>query len=69
VGHFPTWDCDIFHSGDIMYPIWIQILFNRVGLCIISDEPILGMLVKVLLQMDSGFILFCVKYSVMLRLL
>jgi hypothetical protein len=69
VGHFPAWDCDVFRSGDIMYPIQIQILFNRVGLCIILDEPILGMLVKVLLQMDSGFILFCVKYSVMLRLL
>ena len=49
-----------------MYPIWIQILFDRVGLCIILDEPILGMLDRVLLQIDSSFILFCVKYSVML---
>jgi hypothetical protein len=66
VGHFPMWDCNVFRRGDIMYPIRIQILFNRVELCIILDEPILGMLDRVLLRMDSGFILFCVKYSVML---
>jgi hypothetical protein len=47
-----------------MYPIQMQILFNRVGLFNILYEPISGMLDRVLLQIDSSFILFCVKYSV-----
>ena len=37
-----------------MYLIRIQILFDRVGLCIILDEPIYVMLDRVLLQIDSG---------------
>ena len=56
MGHFPTWDCDVFCCGYIMYPIWIQILFIPIWLCIILDLSILGMLDKVLYKMDFGFL-------------
>jgi hypothetical protein len=48
VGHFITWDCDVFCSGYIMYPIWIKLLFVTGGLGITSDLSGKGALDRVL---------------------
>jgi hypothetical protein len=67
VGHFPTWDCDVFCPGYIVYPIWIQLEAGKwarplfwprgCGLGITSDLSGWGPLDKVLKRMDFGLIL------------